>query len=142
MLKVFIKTFIVCVVILFGWTIWTMFEGDGFEDVEKVRTEVYSKSDTTPLHEPETDNEHTIVTTSIYFLNSKNEIVEVKRDIKNPSLEKTISELLKGTTKEEQQQGIYSEIPSDAKLIGISTYSNKIVINLNSKFIKGGGTTS
>lgn len=143
MLKAFVKTFIICVIVLLAWTVWSVFKGDGFEDITSVRTEVYSRDDSDEQNKKEEKEEAKITkTASIYFLNSKNEIVEVKRDIANPNLELAIKELLNGVTKEEKIKGLYSEIPSDVKLIGISTYPDKIIINFNSKFIKGGGTTT
>ena len=141
MLKVFIKTFVICIIILVAWTVWSVFRGDGFEDITDIRTEVYSRADNKNDVEDK-ENKQITKSTNVYFLNSKNEIVRVERNIKKPSLEYAIRELLKGATKEEQEKGIYSEIPNDAKLIGVSTYPDKIIINFNSKFVRGGGTTT
>ena len=39
-------------------------------------------------------------------------------------------------------KGLYSEIPYGTRLLSIEEENNKIIINLSSDFIKGGGTQS
>ncbi|MBE7705781.1 MAG: hypothetical protein E7Z91_00845 [Cyanobacteria bacterium SIG30] len=152
MLKVFFKTFVICVLVCIIWTAWSFFQKDGFEHDLEVKKEVYSNTENVVKKEDKNsekvDNENKdlkIVKTNkmkIYFLNSKNEIVWVERITNTPDLKKAIDLLLEGTTKNEQSKGIYSEIPNDVKILGVTNYKDKIIINLNSKFVRGGGTTT
>ena len=41
-----------------------------------------------------------------------------------------------------KQRGVYTEVPMDAKVINITEQSDKIIVNLNSAFVTGGGTES
>ena len=36
MLKVFVKTFVICIVILVVWTVWSVFKGDGFDNITAI----------------------------------------------------------------------------------------------------------
>ena len=49
---------------------------------------------------------------------------------------------MRGPKPEEQQKGVYTEIPASAQIINITEMSDKVVVNLTSAFVTGGGTES
>lgn len=53
-----------------------------------------------------------------------------------------VKELLKGPNETEKKNGIYSEIPTDTKLIEIKNKGKKLIINLSREFEFGGGADS
>ena len=50
--------------------------------------------------------------------------------------------MIKGPKAEEKQRGVYTEVPSGAEVINIAEQSDKVIVNLNSAFVNGGGTDS
>lgn len=54
----------------------------------------------------------------------------------------SIKQLFNGPNKSEISKGIYSEIPESAKLIGIYSTDNKVVIDITGSFSYGGGSDS
>ncbi len=42
----------------------------------------------------------------------------------------------------EKSQGVYSEIPTSTRLIGVQETANKVIVNLSDNFEFGGGTDS
>lgn len=87
---------------------------------------------------------------NIYFIgkNDNNEEVykAVKRvynkDIDGSRVRFAVSSLMRGPKPEERQRGVYTEIPMGSEIINISEQSNRIIVNLNSAFVNGGGTES
>ena len=87
---------------------------------------------------------------NIYFIgkNENNEEVykAVKRiynkDIDGSQIRFAVNALIKGPKPEERAKGVYTEIPSDSEVINISELSDKVVVNLNSAYVTGGGTDS
>lgn len=87
---------------------------------------------------------------NVYFIgkNEHNEEVykAVKRvynkDIDGSKVRYAVNTLMKGPKSEEKQRGVYTEIPSDAQIINITEMSDKVVVNLTSSFVTGGGTES
>ena len=87
---------------------------------------------------------------NIYFIgkNEHNEEVykAVKRvynkDVDGSKLRFAVSSLISGPKPEERQHGVYTEVPSGSEVINITEQSNKVIINLNSAFVNGGGTDS
>jgi spore germination protein GerM len=59
---------------------------------------------------------------------------------KKPGITFAVQSLLAGPNFRESTKGIYSEIPSDVKLISIEETPTKVVINLSDAFENGGGT--
>ena len=53
-----------------------------------------------------------------------------------------IKELLKGPSREEKREGLYTEIPATTKLIEIKESPKAIIINFSKDFESGGGSTS
>lgn len=58
------------------------------------------------------------------------------------SLEAVLEELLKRSTAEHKQTGVYSEIPSGTQLLGYSVQNNVVTVNLSKEFKQGAGATS
>ena len=87
---------------------------------------------------------------NIYFIgkNEHNEEVykAVKRqysaDVDGSKLKFSVYALVNGPKPEEKQKGVYSEIPNSAQVINISEQHDRVIVNLNSSFVNGGGADS
>lgn len=87
---------------------------------------------------------------NIYFIgkNEHNEEVykAVKRqyseDVDGSKIKFAVYALVNGPKPEEKQHGVYSEIPNSAQVINISELRDRVIINLNSSFVNGGGADS
>ena len=87
---------------------------------------------------------------NIYFIgkNEHNEEVykAVKRlynkDIDGSKIKFAVSSLIRGPKSEERQRGVYTEVPSNSEVINVTEQSDKVIVNLNSAFVTGGGTES
>lgn len=87
---------------------------------------------------------------NVYFIgkNEHNEEVykAVKRvynkDIDGSKIRFSINALIQGPKQEERKRGVYTEVPSGSEIINISEQKDKVIINLNSAFVNGGGTDS
>lgn len=87
---------------------------------------------------------------NIYFIgkNEHNEEVykAVKRvynkDVDGSKLKFAVTSLILGPKLDEKQRGVYTEVPSGAEIINITEQQNKVIVNLNSAFVNGGGTDS
>lgn len=67
---------------------------------------------------------------------------EYDKDVDGSKIKFSIQTLISGPTTYEKSKGVYSEIPSDTRVISINEGSDKVVINLNAAFENGGGTDS
>ncbi len=87
---------------------------------------------------------------NVYFIgkNEHNEEVykAVKRvynkDVDGSKIRFAINALIQGPKQEERQRGVYTEVPSGSEIINISEQKDKVIINLTSAFVNGGGTDS
>lgn len=87
---------------------------------------------------------------NVYFIgkNEHNEEVykAVKRvynkDVDGSKIKFAVVSLILGPKSEEKQRGVYTEVPSGAEIINITEQSGKVIVNLNSAFVNGGGTDS
>ncbi len=87
---------------------------------------------------------------NVYFIgkNEHNEEVykAVKRhynkDVDGSKIKFAVTSLIRGPKSDEKQFGVYTEIPSGSEVISISEQSDKVIVNLNSAFVNGGGTES
>lgn len=87
---------------------------------------------------------------NIYFIgkNEHNEEVykavkrEYNKDIDGSQIRFAVVSLIRGPKAEEKIIGVYSEVPQGAEVINISEQSDKVIVNLNSAFVNGGGTES
>lgn len=97
--------------------------------------------------QPETKSKEYV---NVYFIgkNEHNEEVykAVKRrynkDVDGSKIRFSINALIQGPKQEERQRGVYTEVPSGSEIINISEQKDKVIINLNSAFVNGGGTDS
>jgi spore germination protein GerM len=87
---------------------------------------------------------------NVYFIgkNEHNEEVykAVKRlynkDIDGSKIKFAVTSLIRGPKPDEKQKGVYTEVPSGSEIINITEQPNRIIVNLNSTFVNGGGTES
>ncbi len=87
---------------------------------------------------------------NIYFIgkNDHNEEVykavkrEYNKDVDGSKIRFAITSLVMGPRPEERQYGVYTEIPSGSEVINISEQSDKVIVNLNSNYVYGGGADS
>ncbi len=87
---------------------------------------------------------------NIYFIgkNSNNEEVykavkrEYNKDIDGSKIKFALYSLFRGPKNDEKQYGVYSEIPLDAEIINISENPDRIIININTAYVTGGGADS
>ena len=87
---------------------------------------------------------------NVYFIgkNEHNEEVykavkrEYNKDVDGSKIRFAVNALVRGPKPDEKQRGVYTEVPMDAKVINITEQSDKIIVNLNSAFVSGGGTES
>lgn len=87
---------------------------------------------------------------NVYFIgkNEHNEEVykavkrEYNKDIDGSKLRFAVTSLIRGPKDNEKQRGVYTEIPSGSEVININEQADKVVVNLNSAFVNGGGTES
>lgn len=87
---------------------------------------------------------------NVYFIgkNEHNEEVykavkrEYSKDIDGSKIKYAVSSLIRGPKPEEKQRGVYTEIPSGSEVISITEQKDKVIVNLNSSFVTGGGTDS
>ena len=87
---------------------------------------------------------------NVYFIgkNEHNEEVykavkrEYNKDVDGSKIRFAVNALVRGPKPEEKLRGVYTEVPLDAKVINITEQPDKIIVNLNSAFVTGGGTES
>ncbi len=87
---------------------------------------------------------------NVYFIgkNEHNEEVykavkrEYAKDVDGSKIKYAVTSLVRGPKSEEKQRGVYTEVPAGAEVINISEQPDKVIVNLNSAFVMGGGTES
>lgn len=87
---------------------------------------------------------------NVYFIgkNEHNEEVykavkrEYNKDIDGSRIKFAVNTLIRGPKDEERRRGVYTEVPSGSEVINITEMPDKVVVNLNSAFVTGGGTES
>lgn len=118
------------------------------DDVQVLERSVQEDNDVIAQEQAEKTEEKEYV--NIYFIgkNNKNEEVykAVKRvynkDVDGSKIRFAVNSLIRGPKPAEQQRGVYTEIPVGASVINITEMSDKVVVNVNSSFVNGGGTES
>ena len=116
-------------------------------EVQPDDIQVSERSVEEEVAQPETKSKEYV---NVYFIgkNEHNEEVykAVKRrynkDVDGSKIRFSINALIQGPTQEERQRGVYTEVPSGSEIIYISEQKDKVIINLNSAFVNGGGTDS
>ncbi len=117
------------------------------DDVEVMERSVQEEVADEPKAEEKAEEKEFV---NIYFIgkNEHNEEVykAVKRvynkDVDGSKIRFAVNSLIRGPKQEEQQRGVYTEIPSGSQVINITEMPDKVVVNLNSSFVIGGGTES
>ena len=87
---------------------------------------------------------------NIFFIgkNEHNEEVykavkrEYNKDIDGSKIRYAVYSLIGGPKQAERAHGIYTEVPAYSQVINISEQSDKVIVNLNSSFVTGGGADS
>lgn len=87
---------------------------------------------------------------NIYFIGKNSNDEEVykavrrtyKSDVDGSRIKFAVYALIGGPKPEEAQLGVYTEIPNSAQVISISEQSDRVIVNLNSSFVNGGGADS
>ena len=87
---------------------------------------------------------------NVYFIGKNENNAEVfkaiKReynsDIDGSKIDFAMYSLISGPKPEEIQKGVYSEIPDTVRILNISEYPDRVVVNLDSTFVIGGGADS
>ncbi|MBR1460876.1 GerMN domain-containing protein [bacterium] len=87
---------------------------------------------------------------NIFFIgkNDHNEEVykavkrEYNKEVDGSKIRFAVYSLINGPKQAEKERGVYTEIPPYSQVINITEQSNKIIINLNSSFVNGGGADS
>lgn len=117
------------------------------DDVEVMERSVQEEAAEEPKEEEKAEEKEYI---NIYFIgkNEHNEEVykavkrQYNKDVDGSKIRFAVNSLIRGPRQEEQQRGVYTEIPSGSQVINITEMSDKVVVNLNSSFVVGGGTES
>lgn len=145
---IFIRTLVITLLFCAGYFIWAYFAKEGYSPELKITEEAKNivVQDKAP---PAEDNEQASPSNSlqevrVVFLTNDGVPKFVSRKAKHKTLYTAIGLLLKGPTDEEKDLGIFTEIPSDTKLISVKKIEadNSIIINLTKEFAEGGGTSS
>ncbi|MBP3820407.1 GerMN domain-containing protein [bacterium] len=87
---------------------------------------------------------------NIFFIGKNGANEEVYKAVKRPysadidgsKIRFAVYSLVNGPKPEERQRGVYSEIPTESSVINISEQSDKVIINMNSAYVNGGGADS
>ena len=87
---------------------------------------------------------------NIYFIGKNSNDEEVykavrrtyRSDVDGSRIKFAVYALIGGPKPEETQLGVYTEIPNSAQVISISEQSDRVIVNLNSSFVNGGGADS
>ncbi len=106
-----------------------------------------TKEQELPSEKPEIKTKEYV---NVYFIgkNEHNEEVykAVKRqysaDVDGSKIKFSVYALLNGPKPEEKQRGVYTEIPNGAQVINVSELPDRVIVNLNSSFVNGGGADS
>lgn len=143
---IFIRTLIVTLVFCLGYFAWSYFSKEAFSPELNITDEAKTTlvQDKAPDETTKPDEENRMKDLKIAFLSGEDTIEFVTRKAKNKTLYSALGLLMKGPTDEEKAHGIFTEIPSEARLISVkmNEADNSIIINLTQEFGEGGGTQS
>jgi len=158
---IFIRTLVITLVFCLGYFAWVYFAKEGYSPQLKITDEAKNvvvqepspldkgdadsgDNDTPAGNEAESPKSYDI---KIAMLTNDGNIKYVIRKAPHETLYTAISLLMKGPLKDEIDNGIFTEIPSAARLISVKKTVQKsgreaIIINLTKEFADGGGTQS
>ena len=144
----FIRTFVFCLLVALAFIGYRMLSNESYNDDLSVSEknpvfshdktyDDYKEPEKPKVEEPETYDY------DCYFYTSGGKLTPVTRQLKTKgTLENIVALLLKGPTISESNQGIYSEIPKNVKLISVAQTPQYVIVNLDSSFGEGGGSDS
>ncbi|MBQ8636056.1 GerMN domain-containing protein [bacterium] len=165
-MSTFIKTFFICLILCFSFLAYKYFSFDSYSNELKVskNNPVFGIHSDLPEAKPVTKTSQKPKTEenvknfeqsknqtvkkekylhSCYFYSHTGSLVLVKRELNfKPSLENSISVLLKGPLISETKRGLYSEIPANVDLISVKRSDKDVIVDLSSNFGNGGGSNS
>lgn len=101
-----------------------------------------------PQPKPEQPKQEEYV--NIFFIGKNENNEEVYRAVKRvynenvdgSKVKYAITSLVLGPKPAEKASGVYTEIPANTQILGITEKPDKVIINLSSAFVTGGGTES
>lgn len=119
-------------------------------DITPEEVQVSERSTQEEVVDDKKPQQNTKTYVNVYFIgkNEHNEEVykavkrEYNKDIDGSKLRFAVTSLIRGPQTTEKQRGVYTEIPSGSEVINITEQSDKVIVNLNSAFVNGGGTES
>jgi len=148
-MQVFLKTLVICLIICAGCWAYTLIRGESYSPEIKPNETVISggenkeESKANKNENAEKVSEKTEeYLVKVCFLTNENVLKYVERKSKDTGLENRIKLLLAGPTSAEKNRGLYSEIPSNTKLLWVKEENGNLIINLSENFAQGGGATS
>ncbi len=143
---IFVRTLIITLVFCLGYFTWVYFSKEAFSPELQITGDAKNivVQDKAPEESSENQTENKLKDMKVAFLSGEDSIEYVSRKAKNKTLYSALGLLLKGPTDEEKAHGIFTEIPSDTRLISVKKdeAENAIIINLTKEFGEGGGTQS
>lgn len=137
-----------CMVVVIGIIAFQVFMPK--PEIQPSEVEVTERSVAEEIVEDEKPQSKEKEYVNVYFIgkNEHNEEVykavkrEYNKDIDGSKLRFAVNALIRGPKSEEKQRGVYTEVPSASDVINITEQSDKVIVNLNSAFVTGGGTES
>lgn len=152
---IFIRTLIVTLIFCLGYFGWVYFSKEGYSPDLHITGEAKNTlvQDDKPAQEPQNPSESenpaqnqnpALQSISIALLDDEDTIKYVTRQARHKTLYTALGLLMKGPSDEEKEMGIFTEIPSNARLISVkkNEADGSIIINLTKEFGEGGGTQS
>ena len=67
---------------------------------------------------------------------------EYNKEVDGSKVRYAVYSLIGGPKQSEKEHGVYTEVPPYSQVINISEQSDKVIVNLNSSFVNGGGADS
>lgn len=123
--------------------------GDEIVDIpQKTPVQIPPEEVKPPQTKPEPPKQEEYV--NVFFIGKNENNEEVYRAVKRvynenvdgSKVKYAITSLVLGPKPAEKSSGIYTEIPANTQILGITEKPDKVIINLSSAFATGGGTES
>lgn len=142
---IFIRTLAITLLFCVGYYAWTYFAKEGYSPELNITKEAKNVVTQDKTQKEDNQNpENVAQDVRIAFLTDDGTIKFVSRKAKHKTLYTALALLMKGPTDEEKHQGVFTEIPENARLISVkrNEADDSIIINLTNGFGEGGGTQS
>jgi len=143
---IFIRTLVVTLLFCVGYYAWMYFAKEGYSPELSITNDAktFVTQDKPPTEPPKEAETNVMQEVRVAFLSDDGTIKYAKRKARHKTLYTALGLLMKGPTDEEKHQGLYTEIPENARLISVKTNEdeNSVIINLTKEFGEGGGTQS